>query len=135
VTDQTQLAGFGQISLQLNKRLTATAGVRVGRAHYQSVTEVPPAARAEDTDTSTTPRFGLTYQSDRYGLLYATAAKGYRNGGVYAPHLGCGDAPAPYLLTRYGAMRSRQNPGPTVHRLHVQAAHRWNQRKLAVLSS
>jgi len=70
--------------------------VRVGRSHYESVTEVPPAARAEDTDTSTTPRFGLTYQSDRYGLLYAMVAKGYRTGGVYAPHLGCGDAPAPY---------------------------------------
>ncbi len=62
----------------------------------ESVTEVPPTARAEDTDTSTTPRFGLTYQSDRYGLLYATVARGHRNGGVYAPHLGCGEAPAPY---------------------------------------
>jgi outer membrane receptor protein involved in Fe transport len=96
VTDQTQLAGFGQVSLRLNTRLTATAGVRIGRAHYESVTERPPIARAEDTDTSTTPRFGLTYQSDRYGLLYATVAKGYRSGGVYAPHFGCGDAPAPY---------------------------------------
>jgi outer membrane receptor protein involved in Fe transport len=96
VTDQTDLAGFGQVSYRFTKRLTALAGVRVGRSHYDAVTELPPTARTEGSDSSVTPRFGLTYQSDKFGMVYATAAKGFRPGGVYAPVWGCGYGPAPY---------------------------------------
>jgi outer membrane receptor protein involved in Fe transport len=96
VTDQTQVAGFGQLSYRVTQRATASAGVRVGSSHYDSVTRIPPPERVDDTDTSVTPRFGLTYQSDDYGMFYVTVAKGYRSGGVYAPVGGCEVGLAPY---------------------------------------
>jgi len=42
VIRQTQLEGFGQLGLRMTKRLTARAGLRVGRTSYDSVTEAPP---------------------------------------------------------------------------------------------
>ena len=89
VIDQTQFEGFGQIGLRLTKRLTASAGLRVGRWKNESVTEAPPIFRAEAAETWVAPRYGLAYQSDEHNLFYLTIAKGYR-GAAVSPALPCG---------------------------------------------
>jgi outer membrane receptor protein involved in Fe transport len=82
VTDQNQLAGFGQITLKVTKDLTASAGVRVGHWTYDSVSESPSTFRAGDSDTWAAPQFGLSWQADPHDLLYLTVAQGYGSGGV-----------------------------------------------------
>jgi outer membrane receptor protein involved in Fe transport len=57
---------------------------------------MPPTTRASDSESSVTPRLGITYQGEKAGLFYATIAKGYRDGGVYPPFWGCGYGPVPY---------------------------------------
>ena len=96
ITDLTDLAGFGQVALRIGQHLTATAGFRVGRSEYDSVTEVPPSRRVADGEDSLTPRVALSYLADDRNLFYLTVAKGFRSGGTYAPVLGCGYDPLPY---------------------------------------
>jgi outer membrane receptor protein involved in Fe transport len=96
VTDLTDLAGFGQVALRIGQHFTASAGLRVGRAEYDSVTEVPPTTHVADGETSVTPRVALSYLADDRNLFYLTVAKGFRSGGIYAPVLGCGYGPLPY---------------------------------------
>jgi outer membrane receptor protein involved in Fe transport len=83
VTDQNQLAGFGQIALKATKDLTASAGVRIGHWTYDSVTESAANFRASNSDTWAAPQVGLSWQADPSDLLYITVAKGYGSGGVY----------------------------------------------------
>jgi iron complex outermembrane recepter protein len=80
---KSQIAGFGQIALRITKRLTATAGVRIGRSNYGYDTQTPPTSAGAAADTWVTPRFVLSYQMNEQDLLYLTAAKGYGSGGVY----------------------------------------------------
>jgi outer membrane receptor protein involved in Fe transport len=96
VTDLTDLAGFGQVALRIGQHVTASAGLRVGRSEYDSVTEVPPSTRVADGETSATPRVALSYLADDRNLFYLTVAKGFRSSGIYAPVLGCGYGPLPY---------------------------------------
>jgi iron complex outermembrane receptor protein len=95
VIDQTQLAGFGQITLRMTKRLTASAGLRIGRSEHESVTETPPILSAAAADTWSAPRLVLSYQADEHNLAYLTAAKGYGSGSVY-PKIFAGDTTWPY---------------------------------------
>ena len=88
---QDQLEGFGQIGLRITKRLTASAGLRLGRTTFDAVTEVPPIIRLGGADTANTPRFNFSYDTDAGNLFYATIAKGYRSGGVYPPVATGGD--------------------------------------------
>jgi outer membrane receptor protein involved in Fe transport len=92
VTQQSEVAGFAQIALKVTERLTGSAGLRIGRSKYDSVTEAPPIFHAAAADTWMTPRFVLSYQADERNLFYLTAAKGYGSGGVY-PGI---DSPGPY---------------------------------------
>ena len=78
----SQLAAFGQIGWRVSKRLTATAGLRIGRSRYDSATEAPADFSAQAADTWTTPRFVLSWQAAERNLLYLTAAQGYGSGGV-----------------------------------------------------
>jgi outer membrane receptor protein involved in Fe transport len=91
--DQTALEAFGQLGLRIGQRLTASAGVRVGRSSYHGVTETPPISSAGASDTSVVPRFDLTYRTDSDDLFYLTVAKGYRSGDISPPVVTCGDAP------------------------------------------
>ncbi len=97
VTEQSQLAGFGQAAVKVTKRLTADAGVRIGHSKFHFVTESPPVFNAHHSDTWTAPRFGLSCQADEHNLVYLTVAKGYGSGGVY-PRLPWSPltAPVPY---------------------------------------
>jgi iron complex outermembrane recepter protein len=81
VTDQNQLAGFGQMAVKVAKDLTASVGIRVGHWTYDSVTEYTNL-RVGDSDTWAAPQFGLSWQADPHSLFYFTVAKGYGSGGV-----------------------------------------------------
>ena len=87
-----QIAGFGEATLGLWDRLKLTAGVRVSRTKFtgssffngpvSGLQDQPPTSATEDPIT---PKLGLNFQANPDLLLYATAAKGYRIGGVNAP--------------------------------------------------
>src|SRR5262249_31550779 len=89
--DQTRLEGFGQMSIRLTHRLTASAAARIGRSRYGAFTAVPPICRAEGTETGVAPGYGLSYQPEEPRLFYVTLAKGYR-GPEVSPATPCSDA-------------------------------------------
>jgi len=87
-----QIGGFGQLSIQMTDRITATAGLRIERAQFHSRQGVgaiggDPTQQlfdVADAATLTAPRFSLSIQADPHNLYYATIAKGYRMGGPNA---------------------------------------------------
>ena len=95
-TEQSERAAFGQISLKMTQRLSATIGLRLGRSAYDSTTETPPVFHAAESNTWTTPQFSLSYEAGEHNFLYAKAAKGYGSGGVYPSVPICGDRAAAY---------------------------------------
>ena len=88
-----QLAGFGQLDWKLFDSLKLTAGVRVSKAEssgsqYSTGPEIGPTPASNSGSTTehpVTPKFGISYQPTRDQLYYASAAKGYRIGGVNSP--------------------------------------------------
>ncbi len=85
----TQYAGFGEASLEILEGLTLTAGVRVAHTEIEFFTEVDGPAQGgfatftgTQSDSPITPKFSLTYEIDDNNLIYATASKGFRLGGV-----------------------------------------------------
>lgn len=98
VIDETELAGFGEANYFVTDKLKLTAGVRISRnensyyvqyygqlAGYNTPTlENGGITSGSVTESPVTPKFGLSYQLTDADLLYVTAAKGYRPGGVNA---------------------------------------------------
>jgi len=96
---ETELAGFGEASYLVTEKLKVIAGVRITRAQfrYEQNTAgalagflVPTIANGgltmgDQTESPVTPKFGLQYQIDQRNMVYATAAKGFRVGGVNQP--------------------------------------------------
>jgi outer membrane receptor protein involved in Fe transport len=88
-----QLAGFGQVDWKIIDSLKLTAGVRVSKAdssgaQYSAGPEIGPTPATDSGSTTehpVTPKFGISYQPTRDQLYYASAAKGYRIGGVNSP--------------------------------------------------
>lgn len=89
VIDQTQLEGYVQFSRRIGKRMTASAGWRIGRASYDYVIEPVASFQGGADETSVTPRFDVSYRTDEGSLFYVTAAKGHRSGGVAPLVSGC----------------------------------------------
>ena len=82
VIDQAHLEGYAQFSRNVGNHLTASAGWRVGHSSFDYAT-VPTSDFLGAVDESwVTPRFDLSYRTGEKSLLYLTAAKGYRSGGV-----------------------------------------------------
>jgi outer membrane receptor protein involved in Fe transport len=87
-----QVAVFGQADLRLTARTKLTLGLRQSWAKFLGATNYPeslvvgPAvsSQGEFREHPVTPRIGLAFQRDAETLLYATAAKGFRIGGVNA---------------------------------------------------
>jgi outer membrane receptor protein involved in Fe transport len=86
-----EYAGFGNLDFNVTKQLKLTAGVRVSRTTFDFTQTgnfggfaLTPVAGNEST-TPVTPKFGVSYQLDPDNFFYATAAKGYRPGGVNGP--------------------------------------------------
>jgi outer membrane receptor protein involved in Fe transport len=83
-----QIAGFGQVDFKILHNLTATAGVRVAHTMFNS-SEVadgplnggPSTSVSKASQTPVTPKFSLAYQATPDWMVYASASKGFREGG------------------------------------------------------
>ncbi|MCC7464305.1 MAG: TonB-dependent receptor [Gammaproteobacteria bacterium] len=80
---------FGQADIDITKHLTATIGLRYSKMEFQSILFSAGAldgpGTTEDNTSKmnlTTPKFGLQWTFEEGKMVYATAAKGGRNGGV-----------------------------------------------------
>ncbi len=87
--DQDQLEGYAQFSRRIGRRVTVSAGWRIGRASYDYVTKPNAIFQGRADESSVTPRFDVSYRTDRGSLFYLAAAKGYRSGGVVPLLPGC----------------------------------------------
>jgi iron complex outermembrane receptor protein len=90
-TDE-QVGLYGQATYQVTKQWSITAGARVARdSNDYSVFQTGPFAGAttyvagKQSQTVKDPKFGVNLQLDDDNLLYVSAAKGDRVGGVNAP--------------------------------------------------
>ncbi len=94
-TIDKQVAGFGELSVKILSTLTATVGVRV--SHNTVSTEVRADGGAlvsnpgqlttySTSENPTTPKAVISWQPNRDSLYYASAAKGYRVGGINGPN-------------------------------------------------
>ena len=119
-------AVFGELSYQATPQLKLTAGARWYEIKSTaSGTEQGAAVGVVVTDTGTTltevgvnPKFQADYQLTRDAMIYATAAKGFRPGGIVptvpsAAALGCPDQLAQLGLT-------------TQQTHQYQSDHLWN---------
>jgi len=83
-----QIAGYADVDVNITHALKASAGVRVSHdefsfeeaSAFSGFAQTPLSG--SQSDTPVTPKFGLSYQLDADNFLYATAAKGFRQGGV-----------------------------------------------------
>ena len=93
ISIDTQYALFGQGDLKLGDRWKLTAGLRVSNTQFnvEQITSgilesgTPPIFNGNQKQTPVTPKIGLSYQAAQDTLLYVSAAKGYRIGGVNSP--------------------------------------------------
>jgi outer membrane receptor protein involved in Fe transport len=92
-TIDKQLAVFGQLEYQVLSRVSLTAGVRASResTNYLLDTNGPLAGGVETivggelSQDIVDPKFGINVQLDDNNLLYLSAAKGDRIGGINSP--------------------------------------------------
>ncbi len=115
VSSEHDMAAFGDVTYEVLPDLKLAAGLRVsdsgfGFNDFQDGPWGPaaPTSRSgSERETPVTPRFTLSYQIDLDQMVYTTAAKGYRIGGVNQPvpsaicaadlsSLGLSSAPATY---------------------------------------
>ncbi|MDB5577057.1 MAG: TonB-dependent receptor [Bradyrhizobium sp.] len=106
-SNDKQISGFGQIDYEIVEGLKLTAGVRVAKADLQAQRySAGPIAgpdlsfNARQSETPVTPKFGASYQVNQNALLYVSASKGFRVGGVNGPQNSfCGPSLAAIGLT------------------------------------
>lgn len=90
VSDITEWAGFGEARLALTDRLALIAGVRYfdNQVKFISVQEgiavIPGTYGGRQKENGFNPKFGLQFMLNDDINLFATAAKGFRVGGVNA---------------------------------------------------
>jgi outer membrane receptor protein involved in Fe transport len=83
-----QTAGFANVDINVTDAFKVIAGVRVSHQEftygetsaYSGVLQAPVSGT--QSATPVTPKFGLSYQLDANNFVYATASKGFRQGGV-----------------------------------------------------
>jgi outer membrane receptor protein involved in Fe transport len=86
-----QLAVFGELNFKLTQVLSATAGLRYSKLDYSGVVKeqqfeyfgnLNVDSTSSGSDKPLTPRFVLNYTPNPDSLYYASAAKGFRPGGI-----------------------------------------------------
>ncbi len=88
VFDVENIALFGNLDYRLTDTLKLTVGLRGSTTKTTTVNDVEGAFTGHqfnsgsESETAVTPKFTLSWQPDSRGLFYASAGKGYRNGGV-----------------------------------------------------
>jgi iron complex outermembrane receptor protein len=94
-----EVAGFGEINYWVSDKFKVTAGIRWSRVSYDfkqvfygpaSGFNIPTVANTgitigSVTQSPITPKVGLQYQVNEDDMVYVSAAKGYRPGGVNVP--------------------------------------------------
>ncbi|HEY4031213.1 MAG TPA: TonB-dependent receptor [Caulobacteraceae bacterium] len=109
----TELAGFAEGNWYVTSKLKLTVGLRQSKIglDYSQLNYGQTAGRYPDSqgaltqgksnDTPLTPKFGVSYQVTDADMVYFTAAKGFRAGGVNTPLTQdrCGPYLALYGLT------------------------------------
>ncbi|MGZ3272725.1 MAG: TonB-dependent receptor [Caulobacteraceae bacterium] len=109
----TELAGFAEINWYVTSKLKITAGLRqskIGLDYYQLnygqtsgrfADSQGSLVQGKSSDTPLTPKIGVQYQFTDADMVYFTAAKGFRAGGVNTPLTQdrCGQYLALYGLT------------------------------------
>jgi len=86
-----QLAGFGEATVKVIGGLSLTGGLRVEKSKF-SFTNFsdgpfnggPSTVDGNEKETPIIPKYGISYELSTGNLLYATASKGFRNGGANA---------------------------------------------------
>ena len=86
-------AAFGELTWRTTERLTVTAGLRYFEekrtlAAVSASFGVPASNANEDSFDSLNPRLNISYDISPNGLVYASAAKGFRSGGFNAAAAG-----------------------------------------------
>lgn len=84
------LGFFGSIDFEIIENLTLTAGARWSRLEFESQAESFDAVNNVTTtgqvlrsvEKPFTPKFGITYEVNPNLMIYASAGKGFRSGGV-----------------------------------------------------
>ena len=110
-----EVAAYGELNYHITDKLKAILGIRASRVQYtyyevlDGLTKGQYAPNATNggivqggvTASPITPKFGLQYQLTDNDQVYATAAKGFRPGGVNSPLTvaTCGAALAQFGLT------------------------------------
>jgi iron complex outermembrane recepter protein len=87
-----QISAFGETNYKLTDHLNFTAGVRLSKVDYTGYSQESGAIISglevngsnTGSEKPVTPRFVLNYQPSKDSLYYASAAKGFRPGGVNA---------------------------------------------------
>jgi outer membrane receptor protein involved in Fe transport len=85
-----ELAGYLNLDFNVTSALKLTAGLRASKSDFDFLSEGTfggfPLGTVKGTQSEqpVTPRLGVSYQLDADNFLYATAAKGFRQGGVNA---------------------------------------------------
>ena len=83
-----QIAGYADVDVNVTHAFKVSAGVRVSndKFYFDQTSAFSGAAQTPvagtQSDTPVTAKFGVSYQLDANNFLYATAAKGFRQGGV-----------------------------------------------------
>ena len=90
-TTDVQEAVFGEVTVIITSRLKTNVGVRVEHSvveHQRQIVAGPldgvtysDVSLPDEVGNPVTPRFGVSYQYDDDGMVYGSAAKGYRAGG------------------------------------------------------
>jgi outer membrane receptor protein involved in Fe transport len=109
----TEFAAFAELNYYVTSKLKLTAGVRQSRVEldYLQLNYGQTSGRLASSqgslvqgasvDSPVTPKFGVQYQINDADMVYFTAAKGFRAGGVNSPlsQNNCGPYLALYGLT------------------------------------
>lgn len=89
VSHDEQTAGFAEVDYRLTPRLTLTGGVRVTKTKFDFTQRQDGVfagghqlASGAQSETPVTPKVAISYQINDDNLLYVSAAKGFRMGGV-----------------------------------------------------
>lgn len=106
-----QIAGFANLDYHVNDKLTLSAGVRVSQMKFSftdaadgPVNGGPSYVEGNTKETPVTPKFGVAYQANENMLLYANAAKGFRQGGAQGP------VPAEYCAADLASLGISKSP-------------------------
>jgi iron complex outermembrane recepter protein len=109
-TIDSDLAAFGDATLRLSRRWRVSLGARLARTKtdssgsatgFANPVPVPFYRAATDSGALLAPRFAVSYETYKGDLLYMTAAKGFRAGGVNVPQCGAPPSYAPDYVSSY----------------------------------